>query len=93
MIFLSYFRKRKKQELEAHLAEQVLYVGPATGNQSIVRNLGQSRTPSVYYSREATPSSSKMVTPPTSPLKTPLPVEAPLIQQNVTEDDIPESDV
>ncbi|XP_045172956.1 uncharacterized protein LOC123534678 isoform X3 [Mercenaria mercenaria] len=88
-------RKKKQELLKAHQTEQVLYVG---ADQPIVRNSGSrsSRTPSVQFSRssrEATPSSSRMVTPPTSPLKTALPVEQPLINKNLTDEDIPESNV
>ncbi|XP_060586867.1 uncharacterized protein LOC132742452 isoform X2 [Ruditapes philippinarum] len=89
-------RKKKKQSMKTHMANQVIY---EAGNQPIVRNAGSSRTPSVQFSRssrEATPSSSRMVTPPTSPtspIKTTVPVEQPLINKTLTEDDIPESNV
>ena len=80
--------------MKANQANQVIY---ETGNQPIVRNTGSSsRTPSVYFSRssrEATPSSSRMVTPPTSPVKTQVPVEEPLISKTLEDSDIPESNV
>lgn len=85
-------RKKKKKAVEKDPAQQVLYIGPSSAaNQSVNRSIIGARIQgSNEHSREATPSSSRMVTPPTSPAKT---EEVRFLVTQETADNLPETDI
>ncbi|KAL4223544.1 hypothetical protein ACF0H5_017015 [Mactra antiquata] len=85
-------KRKKKKRLDQSTSQNgtIFHSSPSSG--PIVRTSYNARSPSVQISREVTPSSLRMITPPRSPIET-APVQQSLLDPGIDVDNIPESDI